>query len=238
MSRTTVSICTPTYNRRKFIPYLIKCVQNQSYPQQFIEWIVLDDGTDKVEDLFKNIPNVVYMRSEEKLPIGKKRNMLNDKAKNEIIIYFDDDDYYPPDRIKHAVTMLNAQKQYLIAGSSMLYLYYSHLDLICSFGPYNRNHATAGTFAFRRELLKQCRFDDNATFAEEAQFLKKFSIPMYQLNPLKTIIVLSHDNNTFDKKKLLNNENKMMKKTKLKLKKLVKNKDSYNFYKSIHEMAN
>jgi glycosyltransferase involved in cell wall biosynthesis len=234
MSRTTVSICTPTYNRREFIPYLIKCIKDQTYPHQFIEWIVLDDGTDKVEDLFKDIPNIVYMYSKEKLPIGKKRNMLNDKAKNDIIIYFDDDDYYPPDRIKHAVTMLNAQKRYLIAGSSMIYMYYSHIDKIYSAGPYNRSHATAGTFAFRRELLERCRFEDTATFAEEKFFLHGFTVPMYQLNPLKTIIVLSHNTNTFDKKKLLKNKSPNLKETKLKLKKLVKNKKSLQFYKFIH----
>ena len=27
-----VSVCTPTYNRRQFIPQLIKCFQNQNYP--------------------------------------------------------------------------------------------------------------------------------------------------------------------------------------------------------------
>ena len=110
MSQTTVSICTPTYNRREFIPYLINCIKDQSYPQELIEWIIFDDGTDKIKDLVENIPNVVYLESDKKLPIGKKRNMLNDKAKNDIIIYFDDDDFYPVDRVKHAVTALNARE--------------------------------------------------------------------------------------------------------------------------------
>ena len=85
--QTTVSICTPTYNRREFIPYLIKCVENQSYSQDLIEWIILDDGEDKIKDLVENIPNVIYIESDKKLPIGKKRNILNDRAKNDIIIY-------------------------------------------------------------------------------------------------------------------------------------------------------
>ena len=37
-----VSICTPTYNRRKFIPFLIKCYEQQTYPRQLMEWIVVD----------------------------------------------------------------------------------------------------------------------------------------------------------------------------------------------------
>ena len=235
MSQTTVSICTPTYNRREFIPYLINCIKDQSYPQELIEWIILDDGTDKIKDLVENIPNVVYLESDKKLPIGKKRNMLNDKAKNDIIIYFDDDDFYPVDRVKHAVTALNAKRNYLIAGSSMLFMYYSHINKIYSAGPYHPNHATAGTFAFRKELLKECRFEDNAESAEERYFLKNYKIPMCQLNPLKTIIVLSHTTNTYDKKKLLDKNDKMIRKTHIKLNKLVKNKESYNFYKSLSE---
>ena len=27
-----VSICTPTFNRRPFIPIIIKCFENQNYP--------------------------------------------------------------------------------------------------------------------------------------------------------------------------------------------------------------
>lgn len=235
MSQTTVSICTPTYNRREFIPFLINCVKDQLYPQELIEWIIFDDGTDKIKDLVENIPNVIYIESDKKLPIGKKRNMLNDKAKNDIIIYFDDDDFYPVDRVKHAVTELNEKRNYLIAGSSMLFMYYSHIDKIYSAGPYHPNHATAGTFAFRKELLKECRFEDNAESAEERYFLKNYKIPMCQLNPLKTIIVLSHTTNTYDKKKLLEKKDNMIRKTRIKLNRLVKNKESYNFYKSLSE---
>ena len=47
-----VSVCTPTYNRRRFIPFLIKCFQSQTYPKSLMEWVVIDDGEDPVEDLF------------------------------------------------------------------------------------------------------------------------------------------------------------------------------------------
>jgi hypothetical protein len=72
-------------------------------------------------------------------------------------------------------------------------------------GPYGPTHATAGTFAFKRELLKLTRYNDEACLAEEREFLKGYTIPMVQLDPMKTILVFSHDHNTFDKKKLLNN---------------------------------
>ena len=71
------------------------------------------------------------------------------------------------------------------------------------FGPYGPNHATAGTFAFRAELLKQTRYQDHAAVAEEREFLKGYTIPFVQLDPMKTILCFSHEHNTFDKRRLL-----------------------------------
>jgi glycosyltransferase involved in cell wall biosynthesis len=240
MTRLTVSILTPTYNRRKYIPMLIKCYKNQTYPNALMEWIVVDDGEDSVEDLFKSVKGVRYYRYEEKLKLGKKRNVLNSLAKNDIIVYMDDDDYYPPDRVKHAVTKLASKPQVKVAGSSLMYLYFCHLDKICTVGPYGHFHATAGTFAFRRELLNECKFDDDAECSEESKFLKNYSIPMVQLDPLKTILVISHDTNTFDKKQLIGKETQFkMKMTKLTLKSFCKKKEFKrvkDFYRSIEKI--
>jgi len=34
----------------------MKCLESQDYPIERIEWIILDDGTDKIEDLVSNLP--------------------------------------------------------------------------------------------------------------------------------------------------------------------------------------
>ena len=198
-----VSICTPTFNRRPFIPIMIKCFENQTYPKDKIEWIIVDDGTDKIEDLVSHIPQVKYFKYDKKLALGKKRNITNEKAKGDIIIYMDDDDYYPPERISHAVTTLQKNPKALCAGSSTMYIYFKHIDKMYQFGPYGPNHATAATFAFRKELLQQTRFDETASVAEEKKFLKDYKIPFVQLDPLKSILVFSHNHNSFDKKVLL-----------------------------------
>jgi glycosyltransferase involved in cell wall biosynthesis len=198
-----VSICTPTFNRRPFIPIIIKCFENQTYPKDKIEWIIVDDGTDKIEDLVSHIPQVKYFRYDEKLTLGKKRNITNEKAKGDIIIYMDDDDYYPSNRVSHAVDTLIKNPKALCVGSSAMYIYFKHINKMYQFGPYNANHATAATFAFRRELLKQTKFDETASVAEEKKFLKDYTIPFAQLDPNKSILVFSHNHNSFDKKELL-----------------------------------
>jgi glycosyltransferase involved in cell wall biosynthesis len=202
-----VSICTPTFNRRPFIPIMFECFKNQNYPKDKMEWIIVDDGTDKIEDLIKSadIPQIKYFALNEKMTLGKKRNFMHEKTKGSIIVYMDDDDYYPPDRVSHAVERLIQNPDALCAGSSELYIYFKDLRKMYQCGPYGPNHATAGTFAFRRELLSKTRYEDGAALAEEKAFLKNYTIPFVQLDPLKSILVFSHNHNTFDKKKLLEN---------------------------------
>ena len=133
--------------------------------------------------------------------------MLHDKSKGDILVYMDDDDYYPPTRISHAVNMLTTHSKALCAGSSELYIWFKHIQKMYKFGPYGPNHATAGTFAFKRELLNQTRYNENACLAEEKEFLKNYTIPFVQLDPKHSILVFSHIHNTFDKKTLLENPN-------------------------------
>ena len=150
-----VSVCTPTFNRRPFFPAIIKCFEWQDYPKHLIEWIIIDDGTDKIEDLVSHIPQVKYFKYDNQMTLGKKRNISNEKARGEIIVYMDDDDYYCPTRVSHAVQMLKLHPKALCAGGSKQLIYFKHINQMIQFGPYGPNHATAGTFAFRRELLKE-----------------------------------------------------------------------------------
>lgn len=200
-----VSVCTPTFNRRPFIETMITCFDSQDYPKDRMEWIIIDDGTDHVEDLVGRHPNVRYFRYNTKMTLGKKRNIMHDKSKGDIIVYMDDDDYYPPDRVSHAVNMLTTHPTALCAGSSEMYIYFNDRKRMVQFGPYGKDHATAGTFAFKRQLLKQTRYNEDACLAEEREFLKGYTIPFVQLDPLKTILVFSHSHNTMDKRILLDN---------------------------------
>ena len=198
-----VSLCTPTFNRRPFIPFMIKCFENQIYPKDRIEWIIIDDGTDPIEDLVKDIPQVKYFYYEEKMLLGKKRNLMHTKCSGDIIIYMDDDDYYPPERISHAVEMLQNNPDFLMAGSSEMHIYFDSKNAVFQCGPYKQYHSTAATFAFKKELLSQTKYDDENALSEENKFTKGYTIPLIQLNPLKSILVFSHKHNSLNKEKLL-----------------------------------
>jgi hypothetical protein len=48
-------------------------------------------------------------------------------------------------------------------------------------------------------------YEENACLAEERAFLRGYTVPMAQLDPMKVILVFSHEHNTFDKRILLQN---------------------------------
>ncbi len=199
-----VSVCTPTFNRRPFIQNMFECFKNQDYPKEKLEWIIVDDGTDKIKDLIyeSNIVQIRYFEVDNKMTLGAKRNYMHQYVRGSIIVYMDDDDYYPPERISHSVEMLTKNEEALCAGSSEIYVYYKDMKKMMQAGPYGPNHATAGTFAFKTELLKQTHYNNDASLAEEREFLKGYTVPFVQLDPLKTILVFSHNHNTFDKRRM------------------------------------
>lgn len=204
-----VSVCTPTFNRRPFIPTMIRCFLAQTYPKERMEWIIADDGSDPIGDLVENVECVRYYRIDKKITIGEKRNFMHCRCNGEIVVYMDDDDYYPSMRVSHAVDMLTKNPRYLIAGSSEMHMYSAKFAKMYQLGPYWDNHATAATFAFRRELVMTGKgktttaYSDTSVFAEEKSFLQNYKIPLLQLDSKKTIMVIAHSQNSLDKNHLV-----------------------------------
>lgn len=198
-----VSVCTPTFNRRPYIPLAIKCFEHQTYPRDRMEWLIVDDGTDPVGDLLQPITGVRYIRLEERMSLGRKRNFINGCAKGDILVYMDDDDYYPPERVAHAVDTILQNPSVELVGSSLMHIYFRDTGRIFVCGPYGQSHATAATLAFRREFLLNHRYDDDAELAEERVFLSNFTEPLVQLDTDKTILVLAHKQSSMAKDTLL-----------------------------------
>ena len=202
-----VSICTPTHNRAQFLPFLRNCIANQDYPLERIQWVIVDDSTDNSN----HMPNldckefdIKYQRIKEKMPLGTKRNLSHRLCDGEIIVYMDDDDYYFPSRVSHSVRRLLGEKGE-VAGSTSLFIYFTHINEIWVSGPFDPKHATAGTFAMTKSFARSQRYDANAQCNEERSFLNDYSIPLVQLEPQHTMICISHEANTFDKKKMIAN---------------------------------
>jgi len=239
-----VIIIVPTYNRFKFFPILIHQFIYQTYPSHLLEMIILDDSTENIIETKLFIESLDEMTRERityiyhfdrHLPIGEKRNLLNQYAIEkgaEYIVCFDDDDYYPPDRVAYSVQQLK-ETGFLICGSSILLIYYTHLNEIYKTkSKVNKifyGHAYNGTLTYSYKYAILNKYDPSKTFGEEQRFLKNFKVGLLQLEYDKIMLCIAHGTNTVDKNnKIINFE-----KTNLKLTDLIKDNFIINFYKNI-----
>ena len=109
-------------------------------------------------------------------------------------------------------------------------MYYTDIQKIYRFGPYSKNHATNGTMAWRREYALSHNYDETVTHAEEKSFLEEYKNPMIQLDPMKVMLVISHSENTFDKKKLRETPSPFVSATSMKIKDFIKSAKLRNFF--------
>jgi len=200
MALPTVSIVTPTYRRHAFIAQLLRCVRLQDYPQHLIEVVILDDSPAPLvsQEDWKTGLDVRLYRSETRVPLGEKRNRLNRFADGQIIVAFDDDDYYPATRVSHAVQSLQASGRKL-AGSTVMLTWFTEDGTLAAFGPFHPNHSCNAAFAYTRGYARRHAYDPGAPLREEPSFTRNFSEPMVQLDPAKTMLAIAHQANTVPK---------------------------------------
>jgi glycosyltransferase involved in cell wall biosynthesis len=92
-----VSCLMPTADRRPFVKISFDTFRRQTYPRK--ELLVIDDGLDPVEDIFRGEANVRYFRVPRGSTIGSKRNLGWQESHGSILVQWDDDDWYGPERL-------------------------------------------------------------------------------------------------------------------------------------------
>lgn len=181
------------------------CVEAQTYPPEKIEWLVIDDGAVDAGDFFSG-SNELYLRCNKPLNIGRKRQFAADIASGEFIFFFDDDDLHYPHRVERSVEKLQKIGSRMVAGNSEMLLVDKSAEKVIKVGPHHKNHATAGTMAFRKEFLKHTSFRPSDKSGEEMHFLLNWTVPVVQMSCQDTIVAVSHDENTIPKNHLLKNK--------------------------------
>lgn len=210
-NRPFLSVITPTYNRSKYFAAALDCYLTQTYPLNRREWIILDDGTEQLDEILAKAPaeaRIKLIKLTERLTIGAKRNRLNAEATGDIIVCWDDDDYYPPERLSHIAQSFLQNPRIDLAGSSTMYIYFQDDQSIWQTGPFGPTHATAGTLAYRKRYATAHKYDETVRFAEETSFLESYRWPMIQLDPRKSILCIAHAANTYSKDSLRHAPNK------------------------------
>lgn len=99
-----MTILTPTYNRAKTLPKLIKSLYSQTTTN--FQWLVIDDGsTDDTESIFEKLKNydLPFQWEYHKKENGGKHTALNFAhayIKGEVVLILDSDDYLTDDAIE------------------------------------------------------------------------------------------------------------------------------------------
>jgi glycosyltransferase involved in cell wall biosynthesis len=166
-------------------------------------WIVVDNSSDANQDwsIAKDHPGVLYEKIEETKTIGALRNRCLDLAIEngaDYILFWDDDDYYPPTRISSGVRALELNPEADIAGSSKMFMLLTRENVLMTTGPFSETHATAATFTIRRRYAETHRFPDKSR-GEELAFTNEWKAKLIQVPSEETILVMGHANNTVDK---------------------------------------
>jgi glycosyltransferase involved in cell wall biosynthesis len=167
-------------------------------------WIVVDNSTNLHQD-WSIAQGVQYERILEKRSIGWLRNRCIElalEAGADYIVFWDDDDYYPPTRISSGIAALKANPEADIAASSHMYVLLTRQNVFLEVGPFADSHGTAATYTIRRRYIETHRFPD-ASRGEERLFTNEWTAKMVQVPAEDTIVVLGHGRNTVDKSIIL-----------------------------------
>lgn len=207
-----VSVLCATYNRQQLIPLVIHQFNHQDYPNDQMELIILDDSDYPCyfDSESRTQSNIKYVHMKEKVPIGKKRNMLNDMATGDYIVWFDDDDFYTRDRITKSIDILSKHPKYKIIGAKNMVIYDSlksklSVNIVTKTPGYAQNNV----MAYHRFYLQTHRYKDDDIYDEERFFTNDFTEPCYQFVGSQLCIHIAHSKNTISKDKFLNNKNRI-----------------------------
>jgi glycosyltransferase involved in cell wall biosynthesis len=152
-----VSCIMPTANRPQFISRSIRNFLEQDYSNK--ELIIVDDGHQTIAHLIPENPQIKYFRTSITGTIGAKRNQACALAGGDIIVHWDDDDWYAPDWITHQVKVLQTSGADL-TGLSTLFFYAPQTDTAWkySYPLTDRPWVAGATMAYKRSLWQRYRF--------------------------------------------------------------------------------
>lgn len=198
-----VSVITITRDRRQFIPLAKYCYMAQGYPENKIEWVIVDDGKDQIKDLITDLPNVKYILCDEPMTIGAKRNLAVEKASHDILVVLDDDDVYPNNSLLTRVAYMLAEPKKECSFCTTIPCFDIHEKKSFMNVPPNTlgmsDRVSEATLCFTREFWKSRPFPDQQ-IAEGGAFIRGREHMCREVSPQDVIVSLTHKKTTSSRK--------------------------------------
>jgi glycosyltransferase involved in cell wall biosynthesis len=168
-----VSCIMPTRDRAPWLRQAIAYFQTQDYGAA--ELIIIDDSeTDRRGDL-PDDSRIRYFHSGKRLSIGAKRNRACELSRGDMIVHWDDDDWYAPGRLSAQVAPILSGNADITGLTDTCFFDLNHWAFWrCTPELYRRlfvHGVHGGTLAYRRRVFERlARFPDSS-LAEDAAFL-------------------------------------------------------------------
>jgi hypothetical protein len=204
-----ISIVTLIYNRKKFFDLACHSILISDYPRDKIEWILVDDSDDPMEQNSDTIVKVaetttsfkiVYVPLNGKRPISDKRNIGVDRATNDVILFMDDDDHYPETSIRRRVGWLlgHPWKPKAVACTTI-----ACYDLVKGISAVNvppmdtplAQRVSEATLTFYKSWWTLHPFSKNVHVGEGEGFIQGFEKEVLEMPPQQIIVAFSHGKN-------------------------------------------
>ena len=203
-----ISIVTLLYNRRRFFDLACHNILQSDYPKEKIEWVIVEDSDDPMEDASdlvaavankSNSVKIVYVPL-KKTCVANKRNIGVEKASAEIILMMDDDDHYPVTSFRRRVSWLNHGWKPKAVAATTIACY----DLMKGISAVNApplqiplgQRISEATLTFYKYWWAERGFPKTVQVGEGEEFLFGREQDVLEIPPQQIIVSFSHGKNT------------------------------------------
>jgi len=177
------SIIIPAHNEEKYIKETLECVKKLSYPKEFFEALVIENGSnDKTYEVAKKFDdrNIRTMSISLK-GVSKAKNFALGVicANSDWIVYLDADTHLKPAFLDDLAVFLrkNAKRNFSVGTTAVEPIENRHWYARTWFCLYNWGHKNTNTsYAIqiaRASLKNKARFDEGVTLAEDLKYIKE-----------------------------------------------------------------
>lgn len=217
MDLPKISILMPTYNRRKFIPFIIRNLKVQDYPHKNLQLVIYDDGEEPLLEDYNTFKEAIkpiklkLIRDKKKQTIGYKRDSLIHQSNHNIVVFMDDDDIYQPTYISHSYHILKKNKAGCVGCDKMIFIYppYTNKD----FYALNAAHKSLiheATIMLHKSWYKKTKGFLHCSRAEALGITESCKLKTISLtNPYYTMVAVVHGDNTIVKDKFKGEDNNL-----------------------------
>ena len=193
-----VTCIMPTADRPAFVPQAIRAFQRQDYPRS--ELLIVDDGAGSIEGCVPSSDRIRYLRVTDRRTIGAKRNLACAEARGELILHWDDDDWYPPSRIRRQMTAL-LERRVDLCGTSTLMFYDASADRAWEYRyePNGVKWVCGTSLLYRKAFWQRHKFSD-IQVGEDAQFIwSGMGASLFDMRDSTLCVAMVHKGNTSPK---------------------------------------